>query len=161
MVSRVVSCTTIQRRYRLRCLILAAVICCTAILGIAQSNSSQATAVPGKLDDGTVLLPNGWRVAPAGKHLAVGTLPLNVVVAPDGRYAIVMTNGLQKPALTVIDLTSWTIKGTVALDNAWFGLAWNPDGTKLYVGGAAQNNVQEFSYADGTLTKVRTLALPA
>src|SRR5436309_8117376 len=115
MVGCVVSRTTVQRRYRLQCLILAGLVACTAVLGIAQSNSSQATAVPGKLDDGTVLLPNGWHVAPAGRHLAVGTLPLNVVVAPDGRYAIVMTNGLQKPALTIVDLTSWTIKSTVAL----------------------------------------------
>src|SRR5205823_5474937 len=71
------------------------------------------------------------------------------------------TNGLQKPALHVIDLANWTIKNTYTLDNAWYGLAFSVDGTKLYVGGASLNNVQEFAYADGTLTRARTFALPA
>src|SRR5439155_7614055 len=47
-------------------------------------------------------------------------------------------------------------------DAAWYGLAFTPDGTKIYSAGAAQNNVQEFSFAsDGTLTRARTFALPA
>src|SRR5205085_11935377 len=45
------------------------------------------------------------------------------------------------------------------IENAWYGLAWSADGTKLYVAGASQNNVQEFAYADGVLTKARTFAL--
>ena len=47
------------------------------------------------------------------------------------------------------------------LDNAWNGLVWHPDGTKLYSAGGAQNNVQEFNYADGAVTRARTFALPA
>ena len=159
MVRRVVSRTTI-RCLSVGCPLLIVAAVCTAVLAVAQSNPIHITAVPGKLDDGSVLLPNGWRVAPAGKHLVVGTLPLNVVVTADGRYAIVATSGLMKPALTVIDIATWTVKNTYQLDNAWYGLAWSPDSAKLYVGGGGQNNVQEFAYADGALVKARTLALP-
>ncbi|HEV2984281.1 MAG TPA: SMP-30/gluconolactonase/LRE family protein [Vicinamibacterales bacterium] len=159
MVRGVVSHTTF-RRLSVGCLLLAAAVACTAILAVAQSNAVQLTSVPGKLADGTVLLPNGWRLAPVGKHVALGTLPLNAVVSLDGRYAIVVTSGLMKPALTVIDVATWTVKNIYQIDHAWYGLAWSPDGTKLYVGGAAQNNVQEFAYADGGLTRARTLALP-
>jgi DNA-binding beta-propeller fold protein YncE len=159
MVCGVVSHTTI-RRLSVGCLLLAAAVACTAILAVAQSNAVQLTSVPGKLADGTVLLPNGWRLAPAGKHVALGTLPLNAVVSLDGRYAIVVTSGLMKPALTVIDVATWTVKNIYQIDHAWYGLALSPDGTKLYVAGAAQNNVQEFAYADGGLTRARTLALP-
>src|SRR5438552_6025617 len=160
MARAVVSRTTIWRRC-LACLTLAVVAACTAILTRAQSGLfSTTTAIPGRLDDGSTLLANGWRVAPAGKHLGVGTLPLNIVATPDNRYAIVTTNGLQKPALHVVDLANWTIKNTYTLDNAWYGLAFSVDGTKLYVGGASLNNVQEFAYADGTLTRARTFALP-
>ena len=35
---------------------------------------SPAAALPGTLDDGTILLANGWRIAPAGKHLLLSTL---------------------------------------------------------------------------------------
>jgi DNA-binding beta-propeller fold protein YncE len=131
------------------------------VLAVAQSNAQKPSAVPGKLDDGTVLLPNGWRIAPAGKHVSVGTLPLNIVVTLDGRYAIVATAGLMKPALSVIEVATWTVKNTYQLENVWYGLALSPDGTKVYVGGCGQNNVQEFTFADGVLTKARTLALPA
>jgi YVTN family beta-propeller protein len=127
----------------------------------AQSAPPQATAVPGASGDGTTLLPNGWRLAPAGKQLSLGTLPLNIAVSPDGRYAIVTNNGLARPSLNVIDIASWTVKSTLAVDAAWYGLAFGADGTKVYSAGAAQNNVQEFSFAaDGTLTRARTFALP-
>jgi DNA-binding beta-propeller fold protein YncE len=65
-----------------------------------------------------------------------------------------------RPALAVVDIATWTVKNSYTLDNAWFGLAMSPDGTKVYVGGGGQNNVHEFAYADGVLTKSRTLALP-
>ena len=118
-------------------------------------------AVPGALTDGSTLLPNGWRLSPAGKHLKVGDLPLNVLQTPDSRYLIVTSNGLAKPSFAVIDVASWTVKNTMTLDQAWLGLAWSPDGTKLYSAGAAQNNVQEFNYANGVITRARTFALPA
>ena len=130
-----------------------------ALLTRAQSAPPPASS-PGILADGSTLLPNGWRLAPAGRHLAVGDLPLNVVQSPDSRYLIVTNNGLAKPSLSVVEAASWTIKNTTQLDHAWYGLAWHPDGTKLYSAGGGQNNVQEFTYADGTLTRARTFNLP-
>jgi len=117
--------------------------------------------VPGSMTDGTTMLPNGWRLQPAGKHVKVGDLPLNVLQTPDSKYLIVTSNGLAAPSFAVIDIASWTVKSTVPLTNAWYGLVWHPDGTKLYSAGAGQNNVQEFSYADGVITRARSFALPA
>jgi DNA-binding beta-propeller fold protein YncE len=127
----------------------------------AQGQVSQAASFPGAQTDGTILLPNGWKVAPAGKALNVGTLPLSLVTSPDGKYAIITNDGLAKPSLTVVDLNTQKIKSTAPLDNAWLGLAWHPDATRLYSAGADQNNVQELSYADGALTRARSFALPA
>jgi hypothetical protein len=84
MVRGVVSPTTIWRlSVGFGLLALAAI--CTAVLAVAQSSSPQIYAVPGKQDDGSVLLPNGWRIAPVGKHVAVETLPLNIVATLDSR----------------------------------------------------------------------------
>jgi DNA-binding beta-propeller fold protein YncE len=113
------------------------------------------------MTDGTTLLPNGWRIQPAGKHVKVGDMPLNVVQTPDSRYLIITSNGLARPSFSVVDVASWSIKNTMQLDHAWYGLVWHPDGTKLYSAGAGQNNVQEFKYADGAITRARTFALPA
>ena len=160
MVPVVVSPTTI-RRFALGFAVLALAAASSVMRTRAQSTPASTTALPGLQGDGTTLLPNGWRLAPAGKHLQVGNCPLNIAVSPDGRFAVVTNNGLSKPSLSVIDIANWTVKSTFVLDHAWHGLAWSPDGTKVYSGGAAQNNVQEFAFADGVLTRARTFALPA
>src|SRR3954464_4009545 len=94
-----------------------------------------AAAMPGAMGDGTTLLPNGWRIQPAGKHVRVGDMPLNLVQTPDSRYLIVTSNGLARPSFSVVDIASWSIKSTMTLDHAWYGLVWHPDGTKLYSAG--------------------------
>src|SRR5579862_4833076 len=78
----------------------------------AQSLSPLLTSLPGAASDGTVMLPNGWRVAPVGRLLPLATLPLNIVLSPDGKYAVVANNGLSKPTFSIIDVANWTVKNT-------------------------------------------------
>ena len=61
-------------------------------------------ALPGSLGDGVTLLPNGWKIKPAGRHMPVGDLPLAMVESPDGNYLVVTNNGYAKPTLTIVDL---------------------------------------------------------
>ena len=103
----------------------------------------------------------GGGFQPAGKPLKVGDLPLNLTQTPDAKYLVITTDGLQRPAFSIVDIASWTVKSTMTLDHAWYGMAWHPDGTRLYSAGAGQNNVQEFNYANGVITRARTFALPA
>jgi len=103
MVSVVVSPTTIWRSILGLAAVLLAVGA-TAIMTRAQPAPLAATSVPGALSDGTTLLANGWRLAPAGRHLKTGSLPLNLLVSPDGRYAITTNNGINRPSFTVIDI---------------------------------------------------------
>jgi YVTN family beta-propeller protein len=157
----IVASPTTIRRTTLGGVALAIAVVTSAIYTRAQSPANTPpAAVPGALSDGTTLLPNGWRLAPAGRPLKVGTLPLNIVLSPDGRYAVITNNGVNRPTFTVVDIASWTIKSTTTIDAAWLGLVFSPDGTKLYSSGAGQNNVQEFTFADGTITRARTFALP-
>ena len=161
MVHRVVPPTTIRRFALGFVAILAGAAATPRMLTFAQGVMPSANSNPGSQTDGTLLLPNGWKVSPAGKTLAVGTMPLNLVISPDGRYAIVTNNGIARPSFSIVDLTTWSVKNTVLIDNAFLGLAWSADGTKLYSGGGGQNNVQEFLYADGNLTRGRMMTLPA
>ena len=66
------------RKFLIGFLAIVAVAAGSALLSRAQSGAPVAQS-PGALSDGTTLLPNGWRLAPAGKHLMVGDLPLNVI----------------------------------------------------------------------------------
>ena len=63
----------------------------------------------------------------------------------------------------MIDVSTWTVRGTQPLDQAWYGLAWHPTQPRLYLAGGQQGAVQEIGTAgapDGALNKLRTLALP-
>ncbi len=115
--------------------------------------------LPGRVQAGVTLLPNGWTIAPVGRHAYIGDLPLNYVLSPDGRYVIVTNNGWSKPTLTIYDLQNQYLKGRVPLDHAWLGLVWHPDGHRLYSGGAASNTVQELSWANDRLTKTNVIKI--
>src|SRR5438445_8612657 len=123
MLHAVASTTTIRKvapGLGALCLVLIA----SVLISRAQSAPPQATAAPGAMSDGTMLLPNGWRLAPAGKHLPLSTLPLNIIVSPDGRYALITSYGLMIPALTVVYIASWQCTCTLTIIDAAFGLAF-------------------------------------
>ena len=101
----------------------------TAFGVISVARLAQAPrALPGSLGNGVTLLPNGWRIQPAGRHMPIGDLPLAMVESPDGNYLIVTNNGYAKPTLTIVDLRKGYVSSRVTLEHAWLGLAWHPDG---------------------------------
>jgi len=152
------------RSYRSTCLVAFTLLLATAAWGTLRTRAQSApppASMPGGMSDGTTLLPNGWRIQPAGKHVRVGDMPLNLLQTPDSKYLVVSSNGLARPSFSIVDIATWTVKSTMPLENAWYGLTWHPDGARLYSAGAGQNNVQEFNYANGVITRARTFSLPA
>ncbi len=114
---------------------------------------------PGR-DGDVVLLPNGWKIAPAGRHLPVGDLPLAMVESPDGGTLVVTNNGYAKPNLTGGDLRRLTVPATVPVDDAWLGLVWHPDGKRLYASGGAASTVQELRVGEKGLERGASISLP-
>ena len=109
--------------------------------GAARAAATGAPRWPGRIEPGVTLLPNGWTIAPAGRHVSIGDLPLAQVQSADGRYLIVSNNGWSKPMLTVYDLEKGYVSSRLPMDHAWLGLAWHPDGARLYSSAAAHNSV--------------------
>jgi YVTN family beta-propeller protein len=136
------------------CLVLVA-----AAVGSVAQRGPAPPVWPGAMGQGVTLLPNGWKIAPAGRHMTVGDLPLAMVESPDGNYLIVTNNGYAKPTLTVVDLRQGTVASTTQLDHAWLGLAWHPDGRRVFSSGAGQTTVHEFYFANGRLQPGGTYAL--
>ena len=106
------------------------------------------------------LLPNGWRISPVGRHINIGDLPMNMVMTPDGDHVIVTNNGYTQPNLVVYDYTKQISRDRVMLESAWLGLAFHPDGKRLYSSGSAKNRVDEFSWDRGVLKKTGDFQLP-
>jgi YVTN family beta-propeller protein len=146
------------------------IFACTVVLLAAfaasalflRAEMAPTTLSPGSLADGSVLLSNGWRLAPAGNLLTVGDLPLNLALSRDGKSIVVTNAGLAQPSFTVVDVASWSVRQTVNLGQAWYGLAWHPTQSKLFLAGAAGGNVREWGVAtDGTISPLRTFTRPS
>src|SRR2546428_12348780 len=89
-----------------------AIVLVAAVSPLAQRGPA-APVWPGYKGDGVTLLPNGWRIAPEGRHITVGALPMNLVPSPDGRFVAISTSGWSKPALSIFDTKNLQIVNPV------------------------------------------------
>jgi YVTN family beta-propeller protein len=144
-------------------LILALSVPCLAWLCPAaqspQAASNASRIQPGPQPDGTVLLPDGWSISPAGKQIPLSTLPMSAALSPDQRYLLVLNGGFLPPSISVIDLSTETEIAQTPVKDAWLGITFNKAGDKVYVGGGAEAGVFEFGFQKGKLTPQRLLAV--
>src|SRR5437763_10206316 len=84
------------------------------------------------------LLPNGWTISPAGKHVPLqDLLPLNIVPIAGGQYVLVATGGYHQHELLLIDLRDHTVADRQTMRESWFGLALAPQADRLWWSGGA------------------------
>ncbi len=138
---------------------LACLIFVSAAVSTVARLAPAPPAWPGSLGNGVTLLPNGWKIQPAGRHLPVGDLPLAMVESPDGDYLVVTNNGHAKPTLTIVDLKRGYVASKTNMEHAWLGLAWHRDGRRVFSSGAGQTTVNEFYWTPGKLTAGAVYAL--
>jgi len=101
---------------------------------------------PGRQADGSILLPNHWKLTPAGEQIDVGDLPLAAVVSPDGRYLLVTNNGYTDHYVSVIDIAARREINKIPIDRSWLGLTFNRAGDTIYISGAASDFVEAYSF---------------
>ena len=87
------------------------------------------------------LLPNGWKLTPAGTQVPLGDLPLRIAVSPDGKLVVATNNGYGDQGLTVVDVEKQEKVLTVPMARAWLGLQFSSDGKKLYASGGGDNKI--------------------
>jgi len=127
-------------------------IICLSIISsfIVGSSFAQDETLPGKHKSYT-LLHNGWKLTPAGNQVDIGQFPLNMVVTNDGKYAVTSNSGMRENSLSVVDIKSGKEIQRVVLSNAWYGLVFNEDDSKLFVSGGNNNEVYIFDFLSGKL----------
>jgi YVTN family beta-propeller protein len=108
---------------------------------------------------GGFLLNSGWTLAPAGTQVGVSTFPMASALSKDGRFLIVLNAGVMPTSLSVLDVTTQKEVSRVPVKDGWLGLAFNPKGDRLYVGGGSQASIFEFTYSAGALIPARTFYL--
>jgi YVTN family beta-propeller protein len=117
--------------------------------------------VVGVQPDGTILVPNGQQLTPAGTHIEVNDRPLGMVLSPNHRLlAVVTASNFNPRGLHLIDVNTTTIAQTISIPNSFVGVAFSPAGDKIFVGGGASNDVKLFSMTPaGTYAAAGTIPI--
>ncbi|NIG54104.1 bifunctional YncE family protein/alkaline phosphatase family protein [Chitinophaga sp. Cy-1792] len=110
-------------------------------------------------DTKQILLPNGWKLSPAGHSIQLGDLPLNIRLSSSGKYLAVTNNGQSTQSVQLIDPKSATILDSSIVGKAWYGLEFSNDEKHLYVSGANDNWILNFPVNAGKLGVADTIVL--
>ncbi len=137
-------------------LIFAVLLSAAALQAQQPSTPAGDTVRVGPRPDGSFLLNSGWRIKPAGKQIALDTLPMASLPTPDGRSLLVLNGGYNPPSISVIDVASEAETSRTPVPDAWLGMALSRSGDKLWVGGGSKASIYEFSVSGGTLKAERT-----
>lgn len=129
------------------------------ILPGAPAATKPAVTLPGLQRDGSVLLPNQWSLRPVGKQIPVGDFPINVALHRDGKFAAVLHSGYSQHEIRILEVKTARLVSQVALDESFYGLAWSPDGKRLFASGGSAEVIHTFDFKDGYLSAPRELVL--
>lgn len=114
---------------------------------------------PGAKMGGGVLLPNGWSLKPVGRQVPLGDFPVNIALHPSGKYLAVLHAGYGEHEIVVLDAKSAKKISRVIVDQSFYGLAFAPDGNKLYASGGEFEVVHAFSFDEGYLGKKQSITI--
>jgi YVTN family beta-propeller protein len=117
--------------------------------------------LPGLHADGFVQLPNQWRLRPAGSQLELDNFPVNMAIHPDGRYLAVLHSGYRDHEIVIVDLQGNRphIISRATVEQAFYGLAFAPDGRRLFASGGEYAVVHAFDFRNGYLNNHRQLSV--
>jgi YVTN family beta-propeller protein len=98
-----------------------------------------------------VVLPNGWKLSPAGKSFGLGDLPLNIAVSSTGRLMAVTNNGQSTQTIQLIDVKAEKVIDSIVIGKSWYGLTFSNDEKYLYASGGHDNRVVKYAIANNKL----------
>jgi DNA-binding beta-propeller fold protein YncE len=151
---------------QLRAIVWFAVLAAGAAGGISRgdepANDSRTPAIwPGMTRAGSVLLPNGWSLRPAGRQSPLGDLPVLLALHPSEPIVAVLHAGYGEHEVVTCNAENGKVIGRVALHQSFSGLVWSRDGKRLYAGGGFDDVVYGFDHADGLLANPVKLTFSA
>ena len=97
--------------------------------------------LPGKQENQSVMLPNGWSLSPAGRSFELGDLPMNIAVSPNRKMMAVTNNGQGVHSLQLIDAQKGQLLQHLEIPTGYLGLAFTADNKTLYVSGGNKNDI--------------------
>ncbi len=131
----------------------------TAFFFVFQFTLSAQT-IPGQNQNSQqVLLPNGWKLSPAGRSLQLGDLPLNLKLSPSGKYLAVTNNGQSVQSVQLIDPRREKLLDKKIVGKSWYGIVFSHNEKHLYASGGNDNFIIDFAIRRKKLVPMDTLRL--
>ena len=128
--------------------------------GAADEPARPAATLPGLTPAGTVLLPNGWSLRPAGSQTVLGDFPVAIALNPAEPVLAILHAGYGTHEVVTVGASDGKVIGRVAIKETFAGLVWSKDGKRLFVGGGFDDVIRRFDHAKGLLSNETTLAYP-
>lgn len=121
-----------------------------SVSGLLVAGVAAHRIVPGALGNGVTVLPSGWRIAPAGRQVSVGPLPLNILRLANGQI-VVTVNGHSANGLWRIDPGTGKVIDSLVFKAAWLGLAHRGTAAAdtVWASGGTTNRVYRVIYGSG------------
>jgi YVTN family beta-propeller protein len=101
---------------------------------------------------------NGWRLSPAGRHVGVNAMPMKMALSPDGRTLAAVCAG-RWDGLALVDVKSEQTRQWLPLPRAFNGVAFSPDGHRIYVTGGNSDALHVFDFDGGRATEGKAIRL--
>jgi YVTN family beta-propeller protein len=133
------------------------------VLGAGAALAAGPAEVAGPRANGTAVTSNGYQVTPAGEQQILGDLPLVSALSPDGKRLVVVNAGQGTQSVQVVDTGTGQVVQTIPYTSpaaVYGGVAFSPDGTRLFVAGGGSNVVHTYDVAPGGLSETAPLSLP-
>jgi len=97
-------------------------------------------------------LPTGLSLDPAGESIDLGSLPINLMLAPEKDKAVVVLSGWREQGIQVVELKTRKVTQTLLQDGAFYGAAFSPDGHRLCVSGGNTDLLFIYAWRGGAAT---------
>jgi YVTN family beta-propeller protein len=125
-----------------------------------EKRAASRSTWPGLTNAGTVLLPNGWSLKPAGRQTRLGDFPVQIAVHPGEPILAILHAGYGEHEIVTASGATGKIIGRVCVPETFAGLVWSANGKQLYVGGGFDDRIYRFDNAGGLLSNKATFSYP-
>ncbi len=119
----------------------------------ADEQARNPVRLPGTAASGETVLPNGWSLRPSGKQIKLGDFPVNIALHPKLPMAAILHAGYGEHEIVIVDYERYRIVSRVSLDEAFYGLVFDPAGMHIYASGAQHEVIHQFAFSQGYLSE--------